>query len=546
VYVVEEVFSEDLKEIVGDISSLVPVYRTVRGYDEKRRRPVLYQTLVHEEKLTREVVVRSITYHLVLRKQTRAEVAQIEAHIESLRKKECAPSDRDCLASLTPDPFALVHTIVTISVDKDGSRAMTMMRSVSVEELRAWWLSHASSFSETYSSEKVSKMMEEHVKLLEKSTLALPKVLAAGGLSSPTALLLSSIPSPSISSLKVLSVNLWNYNYWTRRVNMIARILRQEEPDVVGFQEVRSIVHGPGLGSLGEAQTRWQVSDLAKALPEYEFSYIPAMGFKQERDYVHEGLAVFSRYPISSITGLKLTRDPQDGQDFHQRLCLHARVRTKQGWVNVMTTHLSLSLQARTRTLPEVSSFISSSFPSEPSILVGDFNAQFNEGPSILTRKEFGGFQDAWRRRHREVESEAELDQLGWTFHSWSPRSRIDFVFFRSFEGQTIPVLDVEEMQVIAKEGEGLKGEELQPIGGVVEMKDTMYPSDHRFLSTVFRIERKATVTNVETQPAVAPTKQGVDALNEARQLAADLTRDPNRPQPLTASVGGAKEKDEL
>ena len=45
-----------------------------------------------------------------------------------------------------------------------------------------------------------------------------------------------------------------------------------------------------------------------------------------------------------------LRQDPSDGADFHQRVCLRAHVQSPLGAINVMSTHLSLSDQARRRT----------------------------------------------------------------------------------------------------------------------------------------------------------------------------------------------------
>ena len=38
-----------------------------------------------------------------------------------------------------------------------------------------------------------------------------------------------------------------------------------------------------------------------------------------------------------------LSRDPQDGDDFHQRICLHAEIVVENHPIHIFVTHLSLS-----------------------------------------------------------------------------------------------------------------------------------------------------------------------------------------------------------
>lgn len=89
-------------------------------------------------------------------------------------------------------------------------------------------------------------------------------------------------------------------------------------------------------------------------LDGYEYSSFPAMGFREGEEYVQEGLAIFSRYPILHIEVLQLSRDANDGEDFHQRIALIATIHTPIGIIHCINTHLSLSAQARKRTLMEI------------------------------------------------------------------------------------------------------------------------------------------------------------------------------------------------
>lgn len=550
-FALHSVFQESLVETPADLISLHPVYRTVRGFDEKRRRPVLYQTLVHEERVTRAVVDWSYTFHLVVRQKSRGEVRQAEQAAEHAAKRECAVEEPDCPAA-TPDlavpqtPWnQLLHIHLVVSEDKDGSRAITLLRSSSPEEVAQWYSENSSKVANGSSSsssaaatddhptsERTALEREAHLKSLRHSFISLPRRLA--GHYEPLAMAQDD-DAANVGRLKALSVNIWNYNYWQRRLSHLIRVIRESSPDVIGFQEVRAIKSGSSSGQ----PTRWQVADLAAALPEYEYVFQPAMGFREGHEFVQEGLAVFSRYPITATSVLKLSRDPLDGQDFHQRMCLRARVQTRWGGVNVLSTHLSLSLAARARTLPEVSHFASGFLP-EPTILTGDFNAVYTAGPSLLTRPEFGEFKDAWSSVHGDSEAS---DREGWTFHAWDHRTRIDFVFSKSEPGETRPSLVPVEARVVGKEGWSLKGEALPPIGGVADMKDTLFPSDHMFLEVAFQVKRDDHVPLRDAAQSMLDLKSAQKRAAELTHVAAVIEADADKPVPLS---GGVSAKDEL
>lgn len=140
VYALHAVHSYSVVASQGDLVQRVPVYRTVRGYDEKKRRPVLYQTLVHEERLQRVVVDRSATMHLVLRRRSAEELAAAARDRAADRAHECVASEEpSCAPAQQPDPSALLHALMTVATDYEGHRATTMLRSASVEEVAGWW-----------------------------------------------------------------------------------------------------------------------------------------------------------------------------------------------------------------------------------------------------------------------------------------------------------------------------------------------------------------------------------------------------------------------
>lgn len=272
--------------------------------------------------------------------------------------------------------------------------------------------------------------------------------------------LLAIAPRPS-PCFNIMSANLWNYNHWESRKQVLAEEILRVSPDVIGFQEVRARKVSP------HNQSRSQVFELAKLLgPGYQFEYRPSMEFAESSsEYVHEGLAIFSKFPILETASLALSRDSHDSNDFHQRMVLRAKLDTPVGPVYFMTTHLSLSAKARKRTLPEIGQW--TQHLQEPLVLLGDFNAQF-QGDDNPLETEFG-FEDAWKAKQQPQQQDP-----GWTFNSWDPKSRIDYILVRN--------LQVDSISIEGKQGKKWPSY-LEPVGGVGDMKQTMFPSDHMLLA---------------------------------------------------------------
>jgi endonuclease/exonuclease/phosphatase family metal-dependent hydrolase len=318
---------------------------------------------------------------------------------------------------------------------------------------------------------------------------------------------------------------------------MLGEVVRAAAPDLIGFQEVRALKSAPA--SHAHTGNRWQVTDLARLFPGMEYAYEAAMGFREGRgEFVHEGLAVFSRWPVSLTDAVRLSRDGQDGEDFHQRLCLRARVGTPWGPVNFLTTHLSLSRGARLRTLPEVGAVANALLP-EPSLVVGDFNAPYSEGPHVLSAEPFR-FRDAWQKVHGKDEGKDELARRrGFTFHSWDHRSRIDFVFYNSRLEQggdssdddggghpTIPSLHPTSIEVLGSEGRSIAHAPLPAVGGVEDMRDTLFPSDHLFLAAKFRVTHNrahAATTATAAHPTAAASSTAVSGVAAPGELKDEL-----------------------
>lgn len=297
--------------------------------------------------------------------------------------------------------------------------------------------------------------------------------------------------SAVVTHPRILSYNVWNtnpsadvYGYakrwkqYAKRMDHLAGFVRGADADIVGFQEVR---YDSELGNEGEHA---QVQHLAGRLPGYQYVYQPAMAYlNRDRPYerIEEGPAVFSRHPIVQTDYLLLSRDPNDPNDSHQRLCLHAAVDVP-GWglVDVYVTHLSLSERSREKTMVEIWKYMRSG-KGKTQVLLGDLNAEpqsrglrFLRGEAELLG-ETADLKDAFLATNTEAEprSEDPTDRHArFTFPSDNPVKRIDFVLYRgkgrARASETIGQAPTDDTRTFPQNV------------GMLNFKSPIYASDHR------------------------------------------------------------------
>jgi len=237
--------------------------------------------------------------------------------------------------------------------------------------------------------------------------------------------------------LRIMSLNVWNYNLFGARLGLMKAAM--EGIDIIGLQEVRSKLwtHGKlpspeGLNLPGSHL--FQSLAMSELRPDMEFVYEPAQMFEEKSQgpfhTVHEGVGAMSRFRILESNAVRLTLDPHDGSDYHQRLCLHVVIQLpgRAGRrLHFLTTHLSLSEKARVRTLQEIVDYAKTL--EGPIVLTGDFNnpigskAHRIDPTAILSQ---AGFKDGFLEA-----GYGGPGQRGLTFPSWNPIKRIDAVYVR-------------------------------------------------------------------------------------------------------------------
>lgn len=228
---------------------------------------------------------------------------------------------------------------------------------------------------------------------------------------------------------------------------MIVKLLKQEQPDIVGLQEVcylrESSLVGENQGSI-----------LARAAGYPFWHYVPA--HRSETKTI--GQAVLSRYPITSVNILQLPRNPLDPKDTENRIALWVRVALGRG-VEFCVTHLSLSRKARERSVRRLSEWLCQ-ISNTPKILVGDLNDEPHSPPvQFLLREMNPPFADSWQM--------ANSAEGGYTFPSHCPKHRIDYVLFSPPEAFV-----VEEVRVV----------------GDTPDASGIYPSDHLGVVATLRL----------------------------------------------------------
>lgn len=178
--------------------------------------------------------------------------------------------------------------------------------------------------------------------------------------------------------MKFTSLNLRGFEEWEQRRDNIVTYLRQEEPDVIFFQEV---VFLPDVSPYD------QVHLLNRQL-EYPHSQITISRLQVGRDYpvYREGLAVLSRYPIVSSEVIVLK---QEVGDEHNRILQLIDVDKNGERIKLANLHLSITdvVDYATPQLREVLDILKSR--GETRILMGDFNLTNLEQTSELWQESY-------------------------------------------------------------------------------------------------------------------------------------------------------------
>jgi endonuclease/exonuclease/phosphatase family metal-dependent hydrolase len=192
----------------------------------------------------------------------------------------------------------------------------------------------------------------------------------------------------------------------------VADIVRRTSADIVLLQEVdRGTRRSGGVDQLAVLMQRTGLHGVFGKSLAY-----------QGGDY---GIALLSRWPITSTTTIPLVIDPPQpraGGSYEPRVALRAVIRAPHGDITILNTHLDASRDDRWRR-QEVARVLAVADSVAGLLLVGgDFNStpESAEQESVRTR----GLRDSW--------TTCGGQDSGFTYPADSGVKRIDYLFFRA------------------------------------------------------------------------------------------------------------------
>ncbi|RUS78299.1 hypothetical protein EGW08_013934 [Elysia chlorotica] len=186
----------------------------------------------------------------------------------------------------------------------------------------------------------------------------------------------SQVRSNTSPSIRIGTFNIWNVMFnWKERLQYIASVIKEQEIDIIAFQEVRfSTDKSTGLiiSQLEEVKKylqshKWMVAQPAGPAGK------PAHAYWKEWD--QEGLGVLSKFPIRHFANINITSER--GKDPNSRLALHVQIQVKeepQQVINVVAVHYSYAKKQQCQNTQHILDYLSSTH-LDNIIMLGDFNA---------------------------------------------------------------------------------------------------------------------------------------------------------------------------
>jgi endonuclease/exonuclease/phosphatase family metal-dependent hydrolase len=220
------------------------------------------------------------------------------------------------------------------------------------------------------------------------------------------------VPNADRQFLTILSANLWHD--WPRRrrlpdrLEAFARLVESEGADVVLLQEV----------------ARWPELHVDEWLAErlgMAFAYSATNGNKSSIGF-EEGLAVFSRYPMSSPMPIPLGN--QNG--FVRRMALASEVHSEFGELLAISVHLGLINGRNKLQWRDLQSWVMDFAGGRTALIGGDFNIPEDS-------QQIRQAQNIWVDTFRKLNPFADgaTHELRWPWGKVFRRHRLDYIFLQ-------------------------------------------------------------------------------------------------------------------
>lgn len=173
--------------------------------------------------------------------------------------------------------------------------------------------------------------------------------------------------------MKILNLNLWNYNNFDKRKSNIIKFIKNHNPDIVTFQEVRDDLR---FNSKGNNQAKL----LNKILGFKHCIFRKTMNVNQinntpKNPDCFEGLAILSNIPVLEVKKKKLKQYPDDK---FTRGILHIKIKNNQ-LKDIFVVHYSPNDLFSKLHLQETLDY-AKKLDIKP-LIIGDFNIRY---PKII------------------------------------------------------------------------------------------------------------------------------------------------------------------
>jgi exonuclease III len=168
----------------------------------------------------------------------------------------------------------------------------------------------------------------------------------------------------------VATMNLYNTNkLWKERFQEIADMILKHDIDIVGVQEVRTV-----LAENNKNQLEYLMEHLPK---NYNFIYEPVMNIadpNQNGEIAEEGLAIISKHNIGKVR--KLHQRTQV-KNWNNRLCLNALViLDDSSTVDFYVTHQAIDPVDQCTKMKQILDFMNNQ--EKHQVILGDFNTYYD------------------------------------------------------------------------------------------------------------------------------------------------------------------------
>ncbi|MBT4377155.1 endonuclease/exonuclease/phosphatase family protein [archaeon] len=185
--------------------------------------------------------------------------------------------------------------------------------------------------------------------------------------------------------VKILNLNIWNYNHFEERKSKIINFIKKHNPDVVVLQEVRDHVK---FNKKGDDQSK----QLNRELNYPYLVYYPVTDKRKERPEKYkelciEGTAILSKFKILNVREEMLAKHKEDRYNCGN---LHVKIKAEKTF-DLIAVHFSNSDLFSLLHLIETLKYVKEK-KIKP-ILIGDFNIKH---PEYLSQAIYGNYVSSY------------------------------------------------------------------------------------------------------------------------------------------------------